>query len=207
MNPSNLIHWGGLAVMIGGPLWLATPLRDPVFGGGATPDHPVFRPYNAVVAVIAVLLIVGLASLHARYKGTYRRLGKTGAVVIFVGYMFLLAGSIPAVLLDPDGSSDVIRIGQDLGFLGALVAGAGAILLGVALWRTQAPRLAALLLILTLPVGLAGVIVISSIGLVSVAGLAMTVPYGVAWMVLGHHLRSSAGDVAVAGIPGSERGG
>ncbi len=205
---SNLIRWGGLAAMIGGALWAVTPLRDVVFGGGGTPDHPAFRPYNIIVVAIAVLLIASLPGLHARYRETYRRLGKAGVVVIFGGYALILSGSIPAILFAPDGLPGLIRAGQDFGFLGALVAGVGAIFLGTALWRTQAaPRSGALLLMLTLPVGLPGVIVISSIGLVSVAGLAMTAPYGVAWMVLGNHLWSSAGQPLAAGTPGSRRVG
>jgi hypothetical protein len=201
---SRFIRWGGLAGMLGGLLWAVTPLRDVVFGGGGTSDHPVFRPYNAVLVVVAVLLIMGLVSLHARYKETYRRLGRAGVVLAFGGYALVLAGSIPAVLLDPDDSFGLIRAGQDLGFFGALLAAVGAVFLGIALWRTQAaPRLAALLLIVTLPVGFAGIFAISSIGLVSIAGLAMTGPYGAAWMILGNHLRSSAGESPAVRISGA----
>ena len=189
---SSLIRWGGPAMMLGGLLWAVTPLRDVVFGGGGTPDHPVFRLYNFILGVIAVLLAAGLAGLHIQYKETYRRLGTAGVVVIFTGYALLLAGSIPAILLAPDRSSGLIQTGQDLGFLGALVAAMGAIFLGIVLWRTRAAlRVGALLLIITLPVGLPGTIMIQSIGLVSIAGLAMTAPYGVAWMILGNHLWSS----------------
>ncbi len=196
----NLIRWGGPAMMLGGLLWAVTPLRDVVLGGGGTPDHPVFRPYNVVLGAIALLLIVGLAGLHVRYKETYRHLGTVGVGVIFGGYALLLAGSIPAILLAPDSRSGLIRAGQDLGFLGALVAAMGAILLGIALWRTRVlPRSAAFLLIITLPVGLPGTIMIQSIGLVSIAGLAMTVPYGAAWMIVGNQLWSSTRESIAAG--------
>lgn len=204
MSSSNLIRWGGTAAMLGGMLWTVAPLRDVVFGGGGMPDHPVFRPYNAVLVAVAALLIMGLVGLRAQYKRTYRRLGKAGVVLTFAGYVLILAGSVPAVLLDADGSLGLIRAGQDLGFFGALLAAAGAIFLGIALWRLQrTPRPAALLLICTLPVGLAGIFAISSIGLVSVAGLAMTVPYGVAWMILGNHLRSSVSESTAVRISGT----
>ncbi len=79
--------------------------------------------------------------------------------------------------------------GQDLGFLGALVAGLGAVLLGVALLRVRSvPRLGVLLLIAALPVGFLGVIVVSALGFVDIAGLPLTVLYGGAWIVLGRHL-------------------
>ncbi len=199
-SSSSLIRWGGPAMMLGGLLWAVTPLRDVVFGGGGMPDHPVFRPYNVVLSAIAVLLTVGLVGLHRRYKETYRRLGTVGVVVIFAGYALLLAGNIPAILLAPDRSSGLIQAGQDLSFLGALVAAMGAIFLGIALWRTRAaPRAGALLLIITLPVGLPGTIMLQSIGLVNIAGLAMTVPYGAAWMLLGHHLWSNTREAIATG--------
>ncbi len=210
MSSSDWIRWGGLASMVGGALWALTPLREPILGG-RFPGHLVFRPYNFVLLVIAVLLMVGLLALHARYKRAYGRLGTVGVVVIFVGYALLFIGSIPAVLLSADGVRSLIMAGQDLGFLGALVAGVGTILLGIALWRARAAsRLGALLLIIALPVGFIGVILISAAGLVDIAGLALTVPYGVAWLLLGHHLQSNAGEPTTAAVPGpketSQRG-
>jgi hypothetical protein len=156
--------------MVGGALWALTPLRQPLLGG-RFPEHPVFRPYNLVLLVIAVLLAAGLLALHARYKGSYRRLGTAGVVVIFVGYVMLFLGSVPAVLLSPGGLRGLILAGQDLGFLGALVAGMGAVLLGIALLRTRsALRVGALLLIAALPAGIAGVILVSALGFVNIAG-------------------------------------
>ena len=68
--PSGLVKWGGLASVVGGALWAVTPLREPTLGG-RFPGHPVFRPYNLLLVVIAVLLTVGLLALHNRYKGRY----------------------------------------------------------------------------------------------------------------------------------------
>ncbi len=182
--------------MVGGALWALTPLREPLFGG-RSPEHPVFRPYNFVLVVIAVLLIVGLLALRNRYKGRYGRLGAAGVAVIFVGYAMLFFGSIPAVLLSPDGFRGLMLAGQDLGFLGALVSGAGAILLGIALRRARtASRPGALLLIIALPVGIVGVVLVSAIGFVDIAGLALTVPYGGAWVMLGSRLRAPRGTPA-----------
>lgn len=196
MSSSILIRWGGLASIVGGALWALTPLRETLFGGRA-PEHPVFRPYNFVLVVIAVLLIAGLLALRNRYKGRYGRLGAAGVIVIFVGYAMIFFGSIPAVLLSPDGFRGLILAGQDLGFLGALVSGVGAILLGIALWRAgAASRLGALLLIIALPVGFVGVVLVAAIGFVDIAGLALTVPYGGAWVMLGSQLWSLRGTAA-----------
>lgn len=176
--------------MVGGALWAVTPLREPLMGG-RFPEHPVFRPYNFVLVVIVILLILGLLALRNRHKENYGRLGTVGFVIILAGYALLFFGSLPAVLLSPDGLRGLIIAGQDLGFLGALVAGVGAILLGVALWKASAAsRIGALLLIIALPVGFVGVIVVSALGLVDVAGLLLTVPYGAAWIILGRQLWS-----------------
>lgn len=181
---------GGLAAIVGGALWAITPLREPLLGG-RFPGHPVFRPYNLVLVVIAVLLAMGLLALHARYKGSYGRLGTAGVFVIFGGYALVFLGSIPAVVFTEEGPLTLIRTGQDLGFLGALVALVGAFLLGLALLRSRAAsRLGALLLIVSLPVGLLGVIVLSAIGFEDAAGLPWTVLYGGAWIVLGSLLWS-----------------
>lgn len=136
-------------------------------------------------------------ALRARHKGSYGRLGTVGVVVVFVGYALTFFGSAPAVLLSADGSRGLILAGQDLEFLGALVAGLGAILLGIALWRARsAPRVAALLLVVALPVGITGVVLMSALGFVNIAGLLLTVLYGGAWMMLGGHLISRGSAMA-----------
>ena len=194
---SGLVRWGGLASVVGGALWALTPLRQPVFGGGGFPGHPVFRPYNFVLLVIAVLFILGLLALHVRYRRRYGRVGLVGAAVTFLGYALLFVGSLPAVVLPGEGSRGLIMAGQDLGFLGALVSGAGAVLLGVALWRARAAsRSGALLLIIALPVGMVGTILLSVIGFVNIAGLPLTVLFGGAWITLGSQLWSQGDMVA-----------
>jgi hypothetical protein len=193
---SGLVRRCASAGMAGGALWALTPLRQPLLGG-RFPEHPVFRPYNLALLVIAVLLAAGLLALRARHKESYGRLGKAGVVAVFVGYAMMFLGSVPAVLLSAEGSRGLILAGQDLGFLGALVAGLGAVPLGIALWRTRsAPWAGALLLIVALPVGLAGVIFVSAMGFVNIAGLPLTVLYGGAWIVLGGHLRSQGSATA-----------
>lgn len=179
-----------------GVLWALTPLREPLFGG-RFPGDPAFRPYNLVLLAIAVLFIMGLLALRNQYSSRYGRLGTAGGGGIFVGYAMLFLGSLPAVLLSPDGLRGLVMAGQDLGFLGALVSGAGAVLLGIALWRSRAAsRLGALLLVIALPVGFVGVILLSAVGLADIAGLALTVPYGAAWITLGSQLRSRSGTAA-----------
>lgn len=188
MVSADLGRWGGLAAMVGGVLWAVTPLRESVLGGGALPGHPVFRPYNLALMVIAALLTAGLLALHERYGGSYGRLGTAGMVVTLAGYALLFFGSVPAVLLTRE-ARDFIRFGQDAGFFGALLSLIGALLLGIALRRAGvASRLGAWLLIVALPVGLVGVVLLSGLGFEDTAGLPWTVLYGAAWAVLGNEL-------------------
>lgn len=189
MPSATFIRWGGLACMVGGALWALTPLRQPLLGG-ELPGSPVFRPYNLVLVIISVLLTLGLLALRSRYRHRYRRPGAVGDFVVLVGYALQLLGSLPAVVLPADRLA-VVMAGQDLGFLGALVAGIGALPLGVALWRAGGgSRTGAALLVSALPVGFVGAVLISVAGWADVAGLPFTVLYGGAWVELGRHLWS-----------------
>jgi hypothetical protein len=189
----GLIRWGGLAAMVGAALWAITPLREPILDE-RFPGHPAFRPYNFVLLVIAVLLIMDLLGLHVRYKGSYGRLSTAGVLVILVGYALLFVGSILAILLYLNGLRGLIMAGQDLGFLGTLIAGVSAILYGMAFWRARAASgLGALPLIITLLVGIASMILVSAIGCVDIAGLQLTDLYGGTWVILGSQLRLQGG--------------
>jgi hypothetical protein len=109
--------------------------------------------------------MVGLLAVHFRYKGTYGRLGRAGFVVILGSYALGFVGGIPALLFPfPSGAlGDIVIIGQNLGFFSALISGVGAVLLGIALWRTRAvARLGALLFIVALPVGFPVVVALST---------------------------------------------
>ncbi len=77
--------------------------------------------------------------------------------------------------------------GQDLGFLGAMIGALGALLVGLSgLRRRSIPVAVALLLLLTLPLGLFAVALPTAIGIPEdYLGLPLTLLYGAAWMVLG----------------------
>jgi Ca2+/Na+ antiporter len=195
MSSPKLIRWGGLAAMVGGVLWALSPIGEDLFGGGGHPQSPAFRPFNLLVEIMSILLIVGLLAVHFRYNRTYGRLGRAGFVVILGSYALGFIGGIPALLFPfPSGTlRDVVMIGQGLGFLSALISGVGAVLLGIALWRTRAvARLGALLLIIALPVGFPVVVALNFTRFMESAGLAFVVPYGVAWVIVGYQLWAEA---------------
>ena len=180
-------RYAGIGGVVGGLLWALTPLRQPVFGAGRTPDEGVtfFRLYNLVLMLIAVLLTLALVRLRAELRDS-GRLFTLGWWTILVGHVLLFAGSVPAVVLG-DGPRDVVMGGQDLGFLGAMVAGLGGILAGLdMLRRRRSPALASWLLLLTLPAGFLGLALRGAMGVSDdVLGLPLTVLYGGAWVVLG----------------------
>lgn len=67
-------RYAGIGGVVGGLLWALTPLRQPVFGAGRTPDEGVtfFRLYNLVLMLIAVLLTLALVRLRAELRDSGR---------------------------------------------------------------------------------------------------------------------------------------
>ena len=181
----------GAGAVVGGLLWAVTPLRQPVLGAGRTPDEGVlvFRTYNLLLLVIAVLLTLGLLRLPALVRAR-SRLSGIGWWMVLVGHVLLFLGSLPAVLLGGD-LPDLVRGGQDLGFLGALVAAAGALLIGLRLRRGGSAPAAAWLFLLTLPLGVLATVALSALGTpVDYLGLPLTLLYGGAWIAAGLRLLS-----------------
>jgi len=170
---------------VGGLLWALTPLRQPIFNAGRTPEEGelFFRIYNLVLIAIAIMLTVALLRLR---DSSTARLFKTGWWTILIGHVLILVGSLPAVLFG-DAARALVKAGQDAGFLGALVAGVGGFLVGFSALRSRSvPKAAHWLLLLTLPLGLLGITLLAAMGTPEdYLGLPVTALYGGAWIVLG----------------------
>lgn len=177
----------GLAGVLGGFFWAMTPLRQPIFGAGRTPDEGelFFRAYNLVLVAISISLTIALLRLRDSHPAS-GRIFAIGWWTILIGHLALLVGSVPAVLLG-GAARGLVRGGQDLGFLGAMVAGLGALLVGLSGLRTRAnPTAAWWLLLLTVPLGLVLIVVLAAAGAPEdYLGLPLTISYGAAWIVLG----------------------
>jgi hypothetical protein len=177
-----------ICAVAGGTLWALTPLRQPIFQAGRSPEEgeTFFRMYNLVVVVIAVLLTVALLRLQRQEYRPKSRMFLVGWCVILAGHALILTGSLPGVVLGA-WMSDVVMAAQDIGFLGALVAALGAIPLGIARLRRKMPaKPASLLFIAALPIGLLGITILPGLGVPEdYLGLPLTVLYGGAWAVLG----------------------
>lgn len=168
----------GGAAAVGGVLWAITPLRDVVYGSAVPQDSTEYAVYRLMVGVVVALLVVGLGAVRSGPAAVSGRWASVGIGVLLVGYLMQLAGAVPM------GSPTVDAVLGDVGFFGAVVAALGAVPLGVALWRSRV-RMAGALLALTLPVGLPLLVAISAAGAEGVAGLSMTVPFGLAWALIG----------------------
>ncbi len=184
-NASAIRTQAGFSGVVGGLSWAVTPLHQPVFDAGRTPDEGelFFRIYNLVLIAIALLLTAALFRLRGSSPA---RLFRTGWWAILVGHVLVLVGSVPAVLFG-DAAGSLVRVGQDVGFLGAMVAGLGAFLVGVSALRSRSrPSPAAWLLLMTLPLGLLAVTLLTAIGTPEdYLGLPLTALYGGAWTALG----------------------
>lgn len=184
-NPSRT----AVLVAVGGAIWALTPLRSPIFGAGSEPDEGVliFRGYNLLVIVVVSLMTLGVLALRKQRHAGSSRAFAAGWWTVLAGHVLLLAGSLPAVLFGGH-QRDIVMNAQDVGFLGAAVAAVGALPLGIsALRQDYVPRLAALLFIATLPLGVLGILLLDGLGVPEdYLGLPLTLSYGGAWVALGH---------------------
>ena len=180
---SSQAGWSGL---VGGLLWALTPLRQPVFGAGRTAaeGETFFRVYNLVLILIAVLLTIALLRLREALPPS--RVTSSGWGLMLIGHILLMLGSLPALLLG-DAAAALVTAGQDLGFVGAMVAALGALLLGAGtLGVAQVPTTASILFLLTLPLGLVATTLLSVVGTPEdYLGLPLTILYGSAFIILG----------------------
>jgi hypothetical protein len=202
---SSLVRWGGWAGMLGGLLWALFPLATVLVSmKGTQPGTTAHIGAAAVYWLMAVLplllLLVGLVGLRALHSGAYGRLGNIGFLTCFVALALMFVGNaIEIASLTFYGTeSDVGHLVFLIGFLILLL---GSVLLGIALVRTQrAPsfRLGGLLLVLALPLGIVLAVVLGAIAPRTDLGFwaAITVPYGVAWLLLGYALMSARGRAA-----------
>lgn len=179
----------GVSGVVGGLLWAVTPLRQPIFDAGRTPEEgeTFFRLYNLVVIAIVILLTIALLRLRREPARVTDRLFTAGWWTILTGHVLGLVGPLPAVAFG-DQMRNLVKGGQDLGFIGAMIAGLGAFLVGVSALRHHRRRagVASWLLFLTLPLGFLGIVLLSATGVdEDYLGLPVTMLYGGAWIVLG----------------------
>ncbi len=151
---SNLIRWGGPAMMLGGLLWILNYVVQIVIGvtlgaetysQGDPSTSALVWLWGAFFMGAVFFLGVGLLGVRARLEGCSKVLGIVGGLLASVA---IVAASINLVMLT--GVSGEPTASDGLGFLGVIGTLAGAILLGMATLRARVlPRWARVVLTLT----------------------------------------------------------
>ena len=136
---SNVIRWGGPALILGGLLWGLTYLTELVIGvtageeayNRADPSASVLEWFWPAFFMGAIVFLgVGLLGVRARLEGRSRILGIVGALLACIA---IVAASINLVLLT--GITGTPTAADVLGFAGVLGILIGATLLGIATLR------------------------------------------------------------------------
>lgn len=196
---SKLIRWAAPAAITGGALWALFPLGDFLISNDnyrfGTPAHLAASAVDWIMAVVPLLLLlVGLLAMHALHRRGYGRLGNAGFFVSFAALALMFAGNaVEVVSLTFAGSESAV--GHFAFLIGFLLLLIGSALLGIALVRTRRDpvlRVGGLLLIGLLPLGILLAFVIGTLAPGTDVGFwaAITVPYGIAWVLIGYDLKS-----------------
>jgi hypothetical protein len=187
------------AGLTGGVLWALFPavssaadMNDPEFGTLAF--VAVAASYWIFGVLPPILLVVGLRGLRRTLGENAGRVGAAGVVLSAVGLGAMALGMGVEVASMSVGGEEV-ALGHAVLLIGFLVSIVGGVLLGIRLVRRRSAglsRAAGLLLALALPVGIGIGVLGSAVAPASDAWFwaAMTVPTGIAWVLLGASLRS-----------------
>lgn len=174
-----LLRVAGLASIVGGALWGVKVVLD-----GFVPAPGVIEITDPLFFVAPLLMIAGLAGVHARYAGRIMGMGRTGFVNGFIGLALLVVGFASGLSF---GAEEAIRISS----FGFLILAFGLVLLGLEVLKVAAfPRWNFLPLAMGLLVPLS---VISGDAVLLRAPISAL--FGLGWVLLGLLLLS---DVAEA---------
>jgi hypothetical protein len=209
---TTTVQRGGTAGLIGGALWALLPvifttthLEDAQ--RGTLSFAAVAVAYWAVGVLPLLLLLAGLGGLRRELADGAGRLGTAGIVVSGVALlaMFLGNGTEMATLTFAGRESD---LGHSVFLIGFLVLVVGSLLLGIALLRSRSgspTRWAGVLLVAMLPLGIGLGVLGGIVSPSSDAGFwaAITVPYGVAWVLLGRAVAAPTAAVTAGPVRAS----
>ena len=190
---------------VGGVLWALFPLafglvslEETEFGTPAF--FAVAASYWLFGVLPPLLLVVGHRALRDALGDTAGKVGRTGLVLAAVGLLAMAVGNGIEVASMSVGGGEV-GFGHGVFLIGFLVSIVGGVLLGIVVIRNRADalaRAAGLVLALALPFGIGLGILGSAVdpGNDGWFFAVITVPTGVAWVLLGTALRSARRPVA-----------
>jgi hypothetical protein len=198
---TTTVQRGGTAGLVGGALWALLPLAFTAVHIEGTPRGTlsfaaVATSYWLVGVLSLLLLLVGLSGLRGALGDGAGRLGTVGIAVSAVALlaMALGNGTEMATLTFAGAESD---IGHSVFLVGFLVLVVGSLLLGIALLRSRRDplvRWAGVLMVGMLPIGIGLGLGLNALAPHTDLGFwaAITVAYGVAWVLLGRWARETS---------------
>jgi len=192
---TTTIQRGGTAGLVGGVLWALLPvaftavhLED--YSRGTLSFAAVAVSYWLVGVLSLLLLLVGVGSLRGALGAG--RLAAAGIVISAVALLAMLLGNGTemATLTFAGKESD---LGHSVFLIGFLALVVGSLLLGIALLRSRRGALvrgAVVLMVGMLPIGIGLGIGLNALSPHTDLGFwaAITVPYGISWVLLGRSL-------------------
>jgi hypothetical protein len=184
----------------GGALWALLPAAFAVASVddvefGTLPFVAVAASYWLFAVLPPLLIVVGITALRRALGADAGRVGSTGLVISATGMASMSLGVGIEVASISFGGGEV-ALGHALLLIGFLVSVIGGILLGVAVLRRRPDtlsRIAGVLLVAALPLGLGIGLLGSTVDPENDAWFwaAITVPMGLAWVLLGRSLAAA----------------
>jgi hypothetical protein len=183
---SDLTRRGGLAGMLGGLLWVLFPLGELRQVDLLLTPQVSLAYYGLGYLLPPLLLLMSLERLHAFQRRSYGWLGTMGFYVSFVALVLALVGGVFEMTM-----TAATGTGSTLAYVNVIVSFCilawGSALLGLAITETlhDLPTyLGGLLLAIAVPLG---PLFVFATGAAWDFGFwaGLTVPYGVAWLLLG----------------------
>jgi hypothetical protein len=198
MSKPNLTHWGGLATLLGGVLFIVSAIvhvfLEVRFGetqfGNSPQGHAV---YHALDLPPYALLAAGIVGLHLWQGGRLGRLGKAGFYLGFIAFALTAILALGIVLVE--GALGTAVPALDFIHFLVLPAALGSLLFGIAALRADLlPRGGASLLSIAALVLLGAILVDIQNPWLNSALLTL---FGAGWSWLGYDLWSRRRDMLV----------
>ena len=186
MTTRKLIRWSGLSLMLGGVGYAVRAIMHPPGETAQYTFDPLWVPSHVIGGIALILIALGLVGLYVRQLDKVGLPGLIAFIVTFIGctlttgsLIFLSVVVNPFVAaqgLDwmdpPNGALFTSTAGQLAVGVGALCLLLGLLLFAITTLRARVlPPWGAWLIILTIPLGILGVVFIFFIGTSSLQGV------------------------------------